>query len=202
MEEINRKLLKMEEMVLRSGFFQPTGLSPWGLLIPSGSPAPWPEGCRAGGSSDALFAHSMKPPVIAVRSGNFIYSCVAGTSVCFSSQPAFVCCPVRSRLTPLPTAECRPHSVAQALLWQEGPGRDLVLCPHQRAAFPGHPLLSVLATLQFVPYSRESRLPATSPNPPQSLAEHTSPGLRPSARPFLLPPVIHCSFWGSSSYLV
>ena len=99
MEEINRKLLKMEEMVLRSAFLQPPGFPPGALLIPSGSPPPWLKRCRAGGSSDALFAHSMKPPVIPVRSGNFIYSCVADTSVCFSSEPAFVRCHLRSRLS-------------------------------------------------------------------------------------------------------
>ena len=73
-------------------------------------------------------------------------------------------------LTPLPTER-------SALLTQSGPGpspagrapgQDLGVCPHQGTAFPDHPLLSVLATLQSVPYSQQSRLPATSPNPPDT----------------------------------
>lgn len=106
-------------------FSSPRGFPPGALLIPSGSPPPWPKCCRTGGSSDVLFAHSMKPPVIPVRSGNFIYSCVAGTSVCFFSQPAFVCCHLRSRRSQADTAaDCRVPSllrVVQALLSQVGP---------------------------------------------------------------------------------
>ena len=198
MEEINRKLLKMEEMVLRSAFLQPPAGA---LLIPSGSPPPWLKRCRAGGSSDALFAHSMKPPVIPVRSGNFIYSCVTDTSVCFSSEPAFVRCHLRSRLSRADTpADCGVPSllrVAQALLPQEGPpartwGSVLIraLPSWIIPSSPFWPRCSLSPTL-----SRAVFLPP-APTLPTLGRTHRSWALRPSSRPFLLPPVIRCSFWG------
>ena len=157
----------------------------------------------------------MKPPVIPARSGNFIYSCVAGASVCFFSQPVFACCHLRSRLSLADTpADCGVLSllrVVQALLSQVGPPSRTwwsVLCIMTLPSRLIPPLRS--GHVQFLPYSPQSRPPDTSLSPPQTLSKtHQSWALRPSSRPFLLTPVIHpgsnirahCSF-GSGEWLL
>lgn len=124
----------------------------------------------------------MKPPVIPVRSGNFIYSCVAGTSVGFFSQPASVCCHLRSRLSWSDTsADCGVLSllrVVQALLSQVGPPSRTWSCPLRHdTVFLAHPLLSIWLRCSFSPTL--SRVVFLTPASilPRHLARHTRPGL-------------------------
>lgn len=213
MEEINRKLLKMEEMVLRSAFLHARCFPPGALLTPSGAPPPqmlqgWRIICFC-----LFIPWSLQWFLLAV----VFYLLLCRRCICLLFLTASFCLLPSEEQT---VSGWHPCWLRSAVLTQSGPGssfsgrssvQDLMVCPlHHDTAFPAHPLLSVLAMCSFSPNSPQSHLPDTSLSPPQTLSKtHQSWAPRPSSRPFLLTPVIHpdsnihthCSF-GSGEWLL
>lgn len=216
MEEINRKLLKMEEMVLRSAFLHARCFPPGALLTPSGAPPPkmlqgWRIICFC-----LFIPWSLQWFLLAV----VFYLLLCRRCICLLFLTASFCLLPSEEQT---VSGWHPCWLRSAVLTQSGPGssfsgrssvQDLMVCPlHHDTAFPAHPLLSVLAMCSFSPTLRRVVLLTPASVLPRHLARHTSPGLRgpvPGHFSSLLsstqtPTFIHTAALGvgnGSSYLV
>lgn len=180
MEEINRKLLKMEETVLRSAFLHARCFPPGALLTPSGSPPPkmlqgWRIICFC-----LFIPWSLQWFLLAVV---ILFTPVSQVHLFAFSHSQFLPAAIWGAdclwLTPLLIAECCPYSEWSRLFflrWVLRPGPD-GLSSASWHCLPGSSLLSVLAMCSFSPTLRRVVLLTPASVLPRHLARHTSPGL-------------------------